>query len=155
MDDEERAKLKDQLDRLLLASYDMRHASAGAKYLAAMKINSDALRAFETGVVVSYARPFTRHGVGQLNRDEWAPEDQAHRAVHCELIWLRNKVFAHTDKTDLREVVDVAPIGEIEEGLYVEQHVPLDNLPLIAAVADAQGQRFRMAADEVKARLQG
>lgn len=154
MDDEKR-KLREQVERLLLASNDMRYASAGAKYLAAMKINSDALRAFETGVVVTYARPFTRHGVGQLGRDEWAPEDQAHRAVHCELIWLRNRVFAHTDKTDMRGIVDVAPIGGIESGLYVEQHVPIGDWPLIAAVADAQEERFRLAAEDVKARLNG
>jgi hypothetical protein len=53
----------------------MRQAAAGAKHLAEAQMHHDAKRAFETGVTVSYARAFTRQGIGQLDPDAWAPDD--------------------------------------------------------------------------------
>jgi hypothetical protein len=62
--------------------------------------------ALETALVVCYARPFT-HGkrVGQLG-EEWAPEDAHERAVHDELLVLRNQAYAHTDKASGRDVIE-------------------------------------------------
>ena len=52
----------------------------------------------ETGIIVSYARPFSGNEVGRIIPN-WGGEDtQGYEALHEELIALRDSFYAHTDK---------------------------------------------------------
>jgi hypothetical protein len=142
-----------EIDRLRLAASDMRQAAAGPRHLegartgGVSRMNGDAERALETGVIVSYARPFTRHGVGQLDRDLWAPSDERQARLHMALIRLRNIRYAHTDKTELRSTEDV-----FGEGRFSEARLPLrdDAWPRIAALAEALEREFSKLADALE-----
>jgi hypothetical protein len=140
-----REALRAEIDRLRLAASDMRQAAAGARHLEAVaggstaRMNADAELALETGVIVSYARPFTRQGIGQLDRAAWAPDDEAKARLHASLIRLRNIRYAHTDKTDLRSTEDV-----FGEGRFSESWQPLaaSAWPRIAELATVMEQGF-------------
>jgi hypothetical protein len=142
-----RAHLEAEIGRLRIGAADMDHAAGGAGFLAAIRegqtgrINGDADEALMTGVVVSYARPFTRRqGIGALDEGAWAPDDDAQRRLHRALILLRNRRYAHTDKTDLRGIEDV-----FGDGSYSEWSVGIadDAWARIAELASAQALRMR------------
>jgi len=101
-------------------------------------MNGEAERALETGIVVSYARPFTRQGTGQLDEKAFAPDDPRDAKLHRSMIWLRNKLFAHTDVTGLRDTIDV-----FDTGRFSESRVSFadDEWPQIVRLAEAQGSR--------------
>jgi hypothetical protein len=113
----ENESLLAELKRLILAEADMKQTEAGARYIEASTMNEDAHRALQTGVMVCYARPFTRRqGIGPLDRKEWAPGDVEEQALHRSILVLRDKVFAHTDDTDMREIVDAYALLGIGAG---------------------------------------
>jgi hypothetical protein len=138
----------DQIRRLVIAESDMRQVEAAADYLAFASMNADAARVLETGLVVTYARPFgERQGIGTLDRDEWAPKDEAMRKLHFALLKLRNKLYAHSDRTEFRDAVDVWALTGIGGGKYAESHAPMspDALPRIARLARDQRHAIRDA----------
>ena len=85
-----RAHLEAEIGRLKIGAADMEHAARGAAHIAAIRrgdlkrMHADAEEALATGVVVSYARPFTRRqGIGALDEDEWSPDDEEQAGLHC------------------------------------------------------------------------
>ena len=143
-----------EINRLRIAVADMQHAAAAARHMTGVhegsldRMHADAKQALETGAIVSYVRPFTRHGVGALDKDEWAPASEEERRLHYALIELRHKRYAHTDKTDLRGTEDVFGDGQFAH-MWVE--IPADKWPRIGALAEQQAQRMR----ELVNRLEG
>lgn len=144
-----------EITRLRIAAADMDHAAGGARHMMAMqtgeaaRMNNDAKQALEAGSIVSYARPFTRHGVGALDRDEWAPAEKDARTVHYALLWLRDKRYAHTDETELelRGVEDVFADGHYAHSFReIAEHA----WPRIAALAEEQATRFNRRANELE-----
>lgn len=130
MTDERRQIPEAELRRLTLAVTDMRAASAMVDLLKERR-GRDRLggtareNGLMTGLVVSYARPFSRSNrIGRIDerfeRFE-APEREAH---HKQLLGLRNKLYAHTDVTILRDVI-VFPPGAWGPGVSaIEATVP-------------------------------
>jgi hypothetical protein len=152
----ERNRLVRELRRLRLAQSDMVQAAAAAEALKGEREESPLGRALETACVVIYARPFTSNKVGRLG-DEWAPSDPEERALHDELCRKRDQVYAHSDETALRDVVDIgASIGK-DHPVYAEQWHPVSRevLPAFIRMAWRQEKRFYDAAVEVERKLGG
>lgn len=147
------AHLRAEIDRLRIAASDMKEAAGGAMHLGEIRAGrldrmyGFADRALETGVIVSYARPFTRHGIGRLDPALWEPDDEASANLHRELIRLRNVRYAHTDKTDLRGTEDVFGTGHFSEAWA---SLSDEAWPRIEALALAQAVAFDALADELQ-----
>jgi hypothetical protein len=157
VDDSRRGELEAERDSLILAASDMRQAAAGARYLVANpRMNSDAARALWTGVVVCYARPFTKSlSYPKLGNKTWAPKDPVERRVHANLLRFRRQVFAHNDATEMREVIDFATVVGALGGVRVEQHLPIPprGWEWVAKVADGQAKRMKERSDAIAAEL--
>ncbi len=106
--------------------------------------------ALQTGVVVADAQPFTRQGIGRLDKEAWAPPDEVQRKLHEELIDLRNKRFAHTDKGDFRGVEDV-----FRDGTFAEWTIHLNEgaWAAVAELADARRHDFGELANRLQDEL--
>ena len=136
----------------------MRQARAAIRALLATTAEDDVdlMLALETAIVVCYARPFTYgEGVGQLG-EEWAPEDDHERAVHDEVLVLRDQAYAHTDKKSGRDVVERFELHD--DGLtgLQESWQALDREVLrsvVIPICDRQERRFQDAADELAEQL--
>ncbi len=152
----EQNRLLRQLKRLRLAQSDMAQAAAADEALKGEREESALGRALETACVVIYARPFTSNKVGRLG-DEWAPTDPGERALHDELCKKRDQVYAHSDKTGPREVVDIGPSIGKDHPVYAEQWHPVNREVLDAFIRMAwrQEKRFYDAAVEVERQLGG
>jgi hypothetical protein len=134
----------------------MAQAATAAEALTGEREDSVLGRALETACVVIYARPFTANKIGRLG-DEWAPTDPEERALHDELYRKRDQVYAHSDETPMRDVVDIgASIGK-DYPVYAEQWHPVNRevLPAFIRMAWAQEKRFYDAAVEVEHKLGG
>src|SRR5262245_26959571 len=152
----ERSRLLRELKRLRLAQSDMAQAAAADEALKGEREESALGRALEAACVVIYTRPFTSNNVGRLG-DEWAPTDPEERALHDELCKKRDQVYAHSDETPTRDVVDIgASIGS-DHPVYAERWHPMnrDVLPALIRMAWAQEKRFYDAAVKVERRLAG
>src|SRR5437870_4819025 len=107
MGDQEHVERRRRFARFRYACTDMRLAAAAARQLARGELNADVAEALETGLVVCYARPFKKSGVGLLDQKKWAPQAEQRRRLHDLLIELRDKLHAHTDISALRQIVGV------------------------------------------------
>lgn len=150
-------QLRKEIRRFRLAQADMEQAAAAAGFLHSRGGGTGSLyRAVETGLVVCYARPFgATNRVGEINKDEWAPDDPELQMVHYRLLERRDQVYAHNDETDARGVEDLGPLfGSDFEGVYVEAYRPIDRerLPQIRELAGQQERRFRAEADKRQAK---
>ena len=106
----------------------------------------------ETGLVVTYARPFTGHA--RLG-DNWRPKDKTDRELHDRLLKLRHD-YAHADWTDSRTLVDTTALLGLEGPMVLaEQRARLSGQQLIAIaeLAERQDARFYEAAGRLKRRL--
>lgn len=106
----------------------------------------------ETGLVVTYARPFTGHA--RLG-DNWRPKDPTDRDLHDRLLKLRHD-HAHADWTGSRTLVDTtALLGLDGPMMLAEQRSELSRQQLLAMVdlAERQHDRFYEAAGELKRRV--
>jgi hypothetical protein len=94
--------------RFRIAESDMRQAAAAARFLdkRGREMHGDAERALETGMVVCYARPFTRNKIGAIPRKLARPGDAAQSALHDALVKRRNDLYAHNER--LRVVMDTS-----------------------------------------------
>lgn len=140
MHESERNRLRNEIRRLALAEADMRQMAAAAKALQTAE-GGDLSRALETAIVVCYARPFTSNEIGPLER-EWVPTEPELRALHEQLITLRHKAYAHTDR-DFRKLIlqkDADGRTIVGEGWY---GILRERLPLLIQLAVAQGRRFQ------------
>lgn len=111
-------------------------------------------RPAETAIVVCYARPFSpRNAVGALGT-RWEPL-QSYQTLHAELMRLRNQVYAHTDETGARQVVDVSDLLGLDSPAYAEGWQPIEReaLPAIVQLARALESCLASAVDERLSRL--
>jgi hypothetical protein len=149
-DDTERHRLLNEIRRLRLAESDMNQVAAAANALHNERLNGDLCRALETAIAVCYARPYgSSNKVGGLG-DEWLPEDPSGRALHDALLRRRDQVYAHTDRTDARDIVDI-----FGDGTFAEEWRPLSReaLPRIIVLVAHQQTRFREGVEERQAAL--
>lgn len=152
----ERNRFVNEIRRFRLAASDMKQVAGAAETLGAIKLNEAAARVMHTGLVVAYVRPFRSQGIGSLDEVEWAPTAPRDRAFHNMLVFLRNKVYAHTDRTPYRDIEDTSALLSLEGGpTYAESYVLLnkDGIARLGGIAVAQGGRFSDAADECEVSL--
>jgi hypothetical protein len=153
----DRNRLLRELRRFRFAQADMRQAAAAAEALSRERGDGDLCRALETACVVIYARPFTPpNKVGPLG-EEWAPTHPWELALHDELCDKRDQVYAHSDETPMRDVVDIGETIGKEHPVYAEQWQPVNRgmLPTFIRMVWTQEKRFYDAAVEVERQLGG
>ncbi|HEU5371532.1 MAG TPA: hypothetical protein VFU51_04000 [Gaiellaceae bacterium] len=151
-----RERLLRERKRLVLAESDMKQAAAAAAHFVeyGADMNGDAERALITGIIVTYARPFTASrgsSLGAIQGRLAEPESPALRHLHAELLQRRNDLFAHNDETEFRDELDiVAHLGD-GEGRFVEAWTPVDYAVFasIERMASAQRDRFRSRIEEI------
>lgn len=126
-------------------------------------------RAVETGLVVTYARPFTKRRGGFI-----LPRARGLSAglvqVHDQLLDLRKQFFAHNDDTPWRQLRHPEQLGEllgwpedlptwIRDGIGIEDLFEQWTLPTrqtledIRVLAEAHYARFEGEAERITARL--
>lgn len=96
----------DTLRMLRLGAIDMQFAAAAARALADKDGPARAwARVLETGLVVTYARPYLGSQPRTVGKKHWPkePEDQA---LHDRIMAVRKTYQAHTDRTPHRTLVD-------------------------------------------------
>jgi hypothetical protein len=155
MHETERSRLLNEFRRFRFAEGDMLQAAAAAEALLGENKNGELCRALETALAICYARPFTGSGVGRLDEGDWAPDGSA-RKFHDDLMTLRHKVYAHVDRTEWREVIDLGELlGEEFRGHWTEQWAPVNReaLPGFVNLCRWQAARFRRAADDRRRQL--
>jgi hypothetical protein len=124
---------------------------AAVDALAAENLNGYLCRALETAIVVCYARPFgKRNAVGALG-DNWPPIVERFPDLHAQLLSLRDEVYAHTDRTRARDVVDVGELLGLETPAFTEGWHPIDRsaLPAISELARQLEQCLDAAAERL------
>jgi hypothetical protein len=152
----EQNRIRNEIRRLRLAASDMEQVASAAETLAEVRLNEGAERTMHTGIVVTYVRPFKNTGIGSLDAAEWGPKDPSDRKIHDAVVALRDKVYAHTDRTQLRDVEDTSALLGFKGGpTYAEASVSLSSAGLtrIGSIAAAQAKRFDEAADELEFKL--
>jgi hypothetical protein len=103
-----------RMESLVLAAVDMVDVIETCRYLLdehpEAKGHGAALpwrirRTLETGMFVTYARPFVRsRRGGHLNRSRDLNGES--RKDHDDILVRRDQVYAHTDRTDLRRIIE-------------------------------------------------
>jgi hypothetical protein len=166
VNDTERAEVEHQVKCLRLAAWDMDQAHSGA--ISIPHSTFAGVRAvLETGLAVSYARPFTRSDAkprlnllhllpdGRQDGSDWLPEDPLDLGIHGQLMRLRNEVYAHTDDTEWRKVVNAGSIIEGAEHLHAVRWslMPDDWLAKVAPMVERQRDRFKREARARELRL--
>lgn len=168
-DREEAAQhLTRRLHALLLGGIDMQDVLATAEYLLEHPESAErdnevrwrVRRTLETGMFVTYARPFihTRKlGLPKLKVPRELSDELL--ASHGEMIRRRNAVHAHTDETDLRRILQTTSPAGLREWLHnsgelVEQWYSPEPEMLrdIAALAKANLTRFLSEIEAITAR---
>jgi hypothetical protein len=133
--DGQRQRLLNEITRFRLAQADMRQVMAAVEALSKEHQNGYLCRALETAIVVCYARPFgSKNKVGPIGK-KWAPL-KSFPKLHAELLRLRDKVYAHTDKTEARQVVDAGKMIGAESAWTEGWHaIRREALPVIHELA--------------------
>jgi hypothetical protein len=168
MHESKRNKLERKLRACGLASLDMHEAGAAAEALDAVGgvPESEALvRALETAIVVTYARPFSKSNLHRFKKGDYRPVDLTLAAAHDTLILLRDKVYAQIDPEAGREfTIDVledelvdhdaaAHRTRVEWKTHWAPLVARVELPLILALCQLQAVRFAQEAVGQKLKL--
>jgi hypothetical protein len=147
----------DLLRVLRLGAIDMQFASWAARALA----DEDGparlwARVLETGLVVTYARPYLESNTRTVGR-KWWPDNSADRELHERIIKeVRSPYHAHTDRTPHRTLVDTAAmLGLDGPPTFAEgwSHLSVAELEHLAALTERQAERLHSAADEIGAEL--
>lgn len=147
----------DRLRRLRLAAIDMGLVASTARALAHRGGPARLFeRVLETGLIVTYARPYLASNRAGLGR-RWRPESADDRALHDRIIdELRDPYHAHADRTPHRTITDTTEcLGLDGPPIFAEAWWRLtdDELTQIAELADRQAARFDAAARELGAEL--
>jgi hypothetical protein len=151
-----RTAIRRTIKRLKAGTADMGQAARGAALLAASstddrggRMNREARTALAAGVVLAYARPFTRGDEdGELNADAWTPADPAQARLHKTLIRSRNERYRPVGPADPRGSSPgvasgwLAPVNTARRWLRVSE------------LAEAQGQRMRVLASALEDELE-
>jgi len=148
-------EVRRKISLLTLAEVDMRQVANAARALN----DDDRLpfrRMIETGLVVTYCRPFSgapKDGVPPQKTvvDMFAPTADF-AWLHAQLWEVRNKLFGHTDDDykHRRMAVDVFGSHRYSEQY---QHLDPERLVAIAALAEALAEQFREAKEELQQSL--
>jgi hypothetical protein len=146
----------DELRRIRLAAIDMRNAEHAARGLLDQ---TDAARVYErvleTGLVVTYARPYLKSNKASRLKDKWQPPARD-RDFHRYVMDLRHRYHAHTDRSEYRSLTDAAAhLGLEGHSTYVEtwQFLNEAGLERLATLAAAQAERFEAKALELGVQL--
>jgi len=139
----------DRLRRLRLAAIDMRLVERAAEALADREGPARLFeRVLETGLVVTYARPYLRSNRAGLTEDD-APTDKSDLGLHDELVTLRHQYHGHADRTSHRTLIDTAgylgidgPPRFAEMASRLSEH----QLERLADLARRQAERFEAEA---------
>jgi hypothetical protein len=158
LDETTRERLRREVKRLVLAESDMSQVAVAAEHLSrhGAKMNSQVVRVLWTGIAVTYARPFSKaNTVGPVEGRLVRLEDPMQRSLHGRLCELRNQLFAHTDETELRGIVDVAALLSVGTGGYAEEHASMNMgaLPDIVKLANDWQHRFAARLTELEEQL--
>jgi len=143
--DSEHDRLVNEIRRFRSAASDMHHVALAAATLDELGLNEGAVRVLHTGIVITYVRPFRSEGIGSLDEEEWAPQGRDARTLHDALVSLRNKVYAHPDRTPYRDIEDASALLMLRGGpTYAESYVLLNEsgVTRLGEIAVEQGRRF-------------
>lgn len=152
----------DRIARFQFAASDMELVAHAAEGLIEAREHRDRQaparlfeRVIETGMVVTYARPFLQNQPGLGGR--WRPEDEAGRALHEELVALRGEYHAHAEHTRHRGLEMMPGPTESSRPILAESwsQLPVDKLRLLQEVAERQARRFDAEADRLDLELFG
>ncbi|MBA2741382.1 MAG: hypothetical protein H0U46_05170 [Actinobacteria bacterium] len=143
----------DKLRRLRLAAIDMRLVEQTARALlevpATVRLSK---RVLETGLVVTYARPYLDSNRSGGVGGRWRPPSGADREFHHWVIdELRDTYHAHADRSPRRTITDTAAMLGVEgPPTYAEAWWSLTDSELekLAELAGKQAERFEAAAVE-------
>jgi hypothetical protein len=158
MHESERNHLIKKRRVLLLARFDMQQAAAAAKALNVEAYDVALIRALETAIAVSYARPFVTSSLLRLNEAEYVPEDVQLAKLHAFVLDLRDKVYAHTDKQSGRDaeiLFATGSEGTPEVSGLRDEWIPFPRaaIPSALALFELQGKRFVDDALDIEQRL--
>jgi hypothetical protein len=151
-----------QLVRLVHARFDMRSAMALAQVLDERHHGSidELTYGLLTGLVVTYARPFTQSkgGYGRLD-SKWSefPDQPDLQTIHDRLVELRKTLLAHTDDTPHRRVAVFTRGAMLDDRPVVTEGRSAINAPGIAEVRKLlafQEERFNVAIEDFAMQLQ-
>jgi hypothetical protein len=148
----------DKLRRIRLAAIDMRFAERTA---IALRHRDGPARLFErvleTGLVVTYARPYLDSNQSGGVGGRWRPPPGPHREFHHWVIdELRNTYHAHADRSPRRTLTDTAEYLGLEgPPTYAEAWWRLTDseLETLAELARKQAERFEAEALRLGAAL--
>jgi hypothetical protein len=149
----------DRIARFRFAEKDMELAGHAAVGLIMAVDGRGAARVFarviETGMVVTYVRPFLPSNDAGLPKG-WLPKAKAERELHDELIQLRSEYHAHADHTSQRGL-DILSVGEFGRPLLLETWTRLSvwKLELLRDMANSQRERFAAEAERLDLELFG
>jgi uncharacterized protein (UPF0276 family) len=142
----------DNLRRLKLASIDMRLAETAARALLNGEVPAHLERVMETGLVVTYARPYLDSNRAGGVGGRWQPKSGPDREFHRYMIdVLRDSYHAHADRTYHRTITDTAALVGLEgPPIYAEAWWRLtpSQVETLADLAGRQAERFEAAADD-------
>jgi hypothetical protein len=152
----------DQIARFRFAASDMNlaaHAAAGLieargphGHVASARVFE---RVIETGMVVTYARPFLENQPGLGRR--WWPQDEDGRALHEELVDLRGEYHAHAEHTLHRTLEIMTGFTQSGRPILSEgwTQLPIHKLRILKDVAERQAERFMAEAERLDLELLG
>ena len=152
-------KRKKELERLIWAHQCWRAAYSLCELGMSLPENeSDTNFGIMSGIIVSYARPFTRNdGLGELEELFTKFEKKGHEVDHQNLITLRHKVFGHRDEQWAKEEIGtksnafvvITPDGHLRtQGLGDSSEPCQEILDLLAIQLDRCSARVREILEE-------
>ena len=114
----------DKISRFRFAASDMWLVAHAAKALVDARENDGPARLYEriieTGMVVTYARPFLESNEAPIGR-KWWPRDKPERELHDELLGLRHEYHAHAGHTPRRRLENATTmLGREGRAMFVE-----------------------------------
>jgi hypothetical protein len=152
----------DDLTRFLLAAEDMRIAAhAAASLIDAHEKDGPARlyeRVIETGMVVTYVRPFLESNEAGLGRKWWPPEGGPDRELFDELVELRHKYHVHAAHTPRRHLVDTTQLLGLEGRPIVSEsweQLRTNKLRALEELATRQASLFAAEAERHEVALFG
>jgi len=108
----------------------------------------------EIGLVVAYARPFSKSNkVAFVGERDASPDDPELARLHQQILDRRNDFYAHNGREDLRQIVDTLKMLGLGEGGFEEAYPRISafTLPDMLRLAESQRERFGRLAEETYA----
>jgi hypothetical protein len=151
----------DRVSRFRFAASDMRLVAGAAEALIDARDSDGPARFYdriiETGMVVTYARPFLPSNEAGITR-KWWPKDESERKLHDEMLDLRHEYYAHAAHTPQRLLENtLSMLGREGRPVFAESwtELPTWKLRALADLADRQAISFQAEADRLDVDLFG